>query len=304
MTNKSFTLIEILVVIVVIGVLSAFILVGINSISSKANIAKGQAFANSVRNSLLINLVSEWKFENITDYDLGTKIIGSTLGNIPDSWGTNNGRAYNGPLLKEGDDCISGKCVYFDGINDYIDFGNNDSLNNVTEYAISFWVKTNQITATGTHIFWKENNPWKYIAIDLRVDNKIQFKLYDGTANPGVLSDIILNDNKYHQLLAMRRSGKIYLYRDTIANEAVDTTLSSYVTTQALTIGSGYGSGGSNPFNGYIDEINIYNSALSSSQIQQSYFLGLNKLFNNNGIGLDEYSQRLVELRSNISSID
>jgi prepilin-type N-terminal cleavage/methylation domain-containing protein len=42
--NKSFTLIEILVVIVVIGVLSAFILVGMSSITSSANIAKSQAF--------------------------------------------------------------------------------------------------------------------------------------------------------------------------------------------------------------------------------------------------------------------
>ncbi|MFA6374475.1 MAG: prepilin-type N-terminal cleavage/methylation domain-containing protein, partial [Candidatus Paceibacterota bacterium] len=39
--NKSFTLIEILVVIVIIGILSAFIIVSMAGVSDKATIAKG-----------------------------------------------------------------------------------------------------------------------------------------------------------------------------------------------------------------------------------------------------------------------
>jgi len=48
--EKSFTLIEILVVIVVTGILSSFVLVGMSSITNDARIAKVKAFANSVRN--------------------------------------------------------------------------------------------------------------------------------------------------------------------------------------------------------------------------------------------------------------
>jgi len=56
--NKSFTLIEILVVIVVIGILSAFVLVGMSSITSSANIAKVQAFINSMDNAIIRKSIS------------------------------------------------------------------------------------------------------------------------------------------------------------------------------------------------------------------------------------------------------
>jgi prepilin-type N-terminal cleavage/methylation domain-containing protein len=57
--ENSFTLIEILVVIVVIGILSSFILIGINSINENARITKIKVFANSLRNSLLTDIVFE-----------------------------------------------------------------------------------------------------------------------------------------------------------------------------------------------------------------------------------------------------
>ena len=81
--SKSFTLIEILVVIVIIGILSAFIIVSMVGVSDKARIAKSQAFANSLRNSLLINLVSEWKLNDGS---------GTTAS---DSWSANTGTLTN-----------------------------------------------------------------------------------------------------------------------------------------------------------------------------------------------------------------
>ncbi len=85
--SKSFTLIEILVVIVVIGVLSAFILVGMSSISSKANIAKSQVFINSIDNSLLTSRVAYWKLDEgagTTTSDSWGVSLG-TLGTIPNN---------------------------------------------------------------------------------------------------------------------------------------------------------------------------------------------------------------------------
>jgi prepilin-type N-terminal cleavage/methylation domain-containing protein len=50
--NKSFTLVEILVVIVVVGILSSFILVGLNSISKKSRDAKRETEIINIRNAL------------------------------------------------------------------------------------------------------------------------------------------------------------------------------------------------------------------------------------------------------------
>ncbi|HNP79684.1 MAG TPA: prepilin-type N-terminal cleavage/methylation domain-containing protein, partial [Candidatus Pacearchaeota archaeon] len=116
--NKSFTLIEILVVIVVIGILSAFVLVGMNSITTSANITKGKAFLNSLDNSLLLSRKSEWNFNNLT----GT--IGQDISNaanfVTDNWSSNHGTASGTPNLEEGSSCVTGKCLSFNGSTDYV----------------------------------------------------------------------------------------------------------------------------------------------------------------------------------------
>jgi len=41
-------------------------------------------------------------------------------------------------------------------------------------------------------------------------------------------------------------------------------------------------------------------SALSQTQIQNNYFVGLNNLYKNKGITLNEFNQRIVELKTNL----
>jgi hypothetical protein len=50
---------------------------------------------------------------------------------------------------------------------------------------------------------------------------------------------------------------------------------------------------------GSIDEVRLYNEAMPTSQIQQMYFAGLNKLFTKNQITQTDYNQRLSELLTN-----
>ncbi|MDD4662200.1 MAG: prepilin-type N-terminal cleavage/methylation domain-containing protein, partial [Candidatus Pacebacteria bacterium] len=83
--NKSFTLIELLVVIVIIGILAGVIIVSTSSSINKANLAKAQSFSNTVQNELLLNLVSEWSFDN-----------SSNIGE--DTWGNNDGTVYGSPV--------------------------------------------------------------------------------------------------------------------------------------------------------------------------------------------------------------
>jgi hypothetical protein len=56
---------------------------------------------------------------------------------------------------------------------------------------------------------------------------------------------------------------------------------------------------GSNAFNGKIDDVRIFNAAMPTSQIQQNYFAGLNKLFAKNQITQLDYQQSLVNLSAN-----
>ena len=61
--RTAFTLIELLVVIAIIGILSGLIIVSVSGAAQKATIAKAQIFSNSLRNSLMMNMVAEFKLE-------------------------------------------------------------------------------------------------------------------------------------------------------------------------------------------------------------------------------------------------
>ena len=63
--RKGFTLIELLIVIAVVGVLAVGVLTAINVTSQigKANLSKAKTFSASVENSLAINQVGKWSFE-------------------------------------------------------------------------------------------------------------------------------------------------------------------------------------------------------------------------------------------------
>lgn len=60
-------------------------------------------------------------------------------------------------------------------------------------------------------------------------------------------------------------------------------------------IGVGYG-GETYDFNGLIDDVRIYNAAISSSEIKQKYIAGLDSLLSNGSISREEYNNRVSEL--------
>jgi prepilin-type N-terminal cleavage/methylation domain-containing protein len=136
MKNKSFTLIELLVVIVIIGILAGVIMISTSSSINKANIAKSKVFEESIKDKLLLNLVSEWSF------DTGPTQANSLAvsDDIKDIWGSYNAQiGPYAPTVKNGEDCISGKCLYFDG-NDCIYVAGHNAFDIENEITVSVWV--------------------------------------------------------------------------------------------------------------------------------------------------------------------
>ena len=159
--NKSFTLIELLVVIVIIGILAGVIMISTSSSIDKANFAKAQAFSSTIQNELLSNLVSEWTFNEPQE------------GNITkDSWGNSHGTVV-GAQYKDSrtGECVFGGCYSFDGQDDYIDCGNDSSLNiGYNDYAFSLWFKKNTFGAV-------------QVLLDKRVSEFVGMALFFDTSN-------------------------------------------------------------------------------------------------------------------------
>ena len=287
MKTKSFTLIELLVVIVIIGILAAVIIVSTSSSISKASIAKVKVFENSVLNELGANMVSRWKLD---------EIVSTTT--TPDAWGSNTGTLVNGPVLKSESECVTGKCMYFDGVDDYIDCGNDGSLNIADEITISSWIKLDSFDSHWRAITSKGN--YNTGVVFWIAPNVGSLTFSSGGIHYYSSNYIKLNKWLHLAVTFSKSTGKIITYKDGVSflSETARTD-SLLINTRSFYIGiedigiypSGYGQ-----FKGLIDDVRIYNTALSTSQIKQEYIAGLNSLLANNNISKEEYDQRLNSL--------
>jgi prepilin-type N-terminal cleavage/methylation domain-containing protein len=276
--NKSFTLIEILVVIVVIGALSAFILVGISSITSKANITKTQAFLNSMDNSLLISRSSQWKFDELT-----TAINNSTT---VDSWGGNTATLSTGDALEKlRTDCPYGKCIYFDGTDDIL--ASSVFTNSITaDLTFGGWLKTSVAPAVQDRILDLDQSGLTGIQICMSTEGAYLLDNSGGPTN-SIVGPTGRSNGTWHHVMVTRAGTTYKLY---INGVYIGTTAGTVLTYVRVYIGGG----GGYRWDGTIDDVRVYGAAMSTSQIQQNYYLGLNSLFKNNGITLAEYNQRLI----------
>jgi len=297
--NFAFTLIELLVVIAIIGILSALIIVGMNSTTQKATVAKAQVFSNSLRNSLMGNLVSEWKLD----------------GNANDTWGGQNGSLVGSPALQTTVNCVSGACYSFNGSSQYVSIPHpvgTDVFNFGSKMTVFIWIKggaQGSAVVLGHYDYFVNKRAWVITASDISPFNQMLVALSDtgvwgGGHNKAFRTDSIVFDGNWHLIGFTWSSGVLKLYIDgreaTVSMFANDPITSIYNSDLAINIGSDLINGSpSHYFTGLIDEARIYNETIPTSQIQQMYFVGINKLFTKNQITQSDYHQRLVALSNN-----
>ncbi|MFA5013335.1 MAG: LamG-like jellyroll fold domain-containing protein [Candidatus Paceibacterota bacterium] len=292
--NNAFTLIELLVVVAIIGILSALIVVGMSSTTQKATIAKAQVFSNSLRNSLMDNLISEWKFDDASS--------GSSTAAV-DSWsGNNSGTLTNFNFnttdgWRTGADCIVGNCLLFDGTNDYVGAGNGSGFNNLTAFTIEFWEKT----ATPNRDFMQKAvaaGNQRSFGVSMPASGITEFRISpDGVSWSGFeVGSVNVADNKWNHIVTIYSGTQLMIY----VNGVRDTPPASYsggvfTAVADFNIGTSYFIG---PFLGYLDNIRFYDSSVSMSEIKRNYYSGLNDLLFGNGITQREYSDRIAEFNA------
>ncbi|MFA5086653.1 MAG: LamG-like jellyroll fold domain-containing protein [Candidatus Paceibacterota bacterium] len=283
--RKAFTLIELLVVIAIIGILSGLIVVTMNGVTAKANIAKSQVFSNSLRNALMLNLVSEWKLD----------------GNGNDSWSGGNNGTWHGSgggtntsaNYRPSSECIFGQCLSFDGTDDYLDFGAGTNLDIANEITVSVWVYPMYSGANEQLIYYK-GGPGFTSSGGIRIGTKngsFRVLFWDG-ANSRNIADISYVINNWYSLVFTGRKGdsmRAYL------NGSLCPTTSSFtdgIGASGVNLSIGCSSG-AYCFYGLIDDSRVFNAVLPVSKIEEQYYTGLNGLLISGGISKEEYLSRV-----------
>jgi prepilin-type N-terminal cleavage/methylation domain-containing protein len=299
--KKAFTLIELLVVIAIIGILSGLIIVTMNGATQKATVAKSQVFSNSLRSSLMANLISEWKFDELT-----TAVQGSS---IQDTWsGGNTGTLSTNSdgldKIKTGSNCVSGNCLSFDGTDDYVYVSGSDSTSSnlaiTGAITLSAWVKFNNTSTSqfiiGRGLAFASNGNYGYALTRLNSTSKIRFETYSTTAGDWLASTSTFNDNNWHYVVGtwdgtINAAGKKIYIDGTLDSQG--TSLISVIGQPSYEFRVGKDGAGNYKFNGLIDDVRIYNTAIPTSQIKEQYYAGLNKLLINGSITKEEYALRI-----------
>lgn len=304
MNNKiktAFTLVELLVVIAIVGILSGLIIVGMSSSVNNARIAKAQIFNSSLRDSLMMNMLGEWKFDEgagTVANDTWTKINNGNLTNF-----TNTTAGYgdtNSDGWMSSSNCISGTCIKFDGTDDYVNCGTDSSLIITGAFTLSVWMKLGILgtdeAVVGKGYAYQSAADYGYYIRKVS-NNKVYFIIHSTSAYDGLFSVSAISDTNWHLVTATwdgttNTNGK-KVYIDGKLDNQGTSTISAMGTAASANFAIGGNTNGTLPFNGSIDDVRVYNVTIPSSRIKEQYYAGLNRLLANNNISKTDYKNEL-----------
>lgn len=222
-------------------------------------------------------LVGWWKFDN----------------NLNDS----SGNGYNG--LWKG---VAGNANYttgkynnatiYNGVNDYVDAGNGASLNITNAITVEAWVKIPTTTGSsnrGIVSKYEGVNPTNQRAYDLLIDwqtqnnvPKIRFIISaNGSSAAFAGGNTTLSANIWYHVVGVyipSTSISVYLNGDLDGTNTTSIPASIFVSSVSAKIGYQYTNDPLYFFNGSIDDVRIYNRALSAAEISAQRYTHLQQL--------------------------
>lgn len=258
MKVRGFTLIELLVVIGIIGVLATFSVVQIAGSREKARIAKGAAFSNQLLRTMGGDAILRWDLDECT----GTAVTDQ-------SETAANGTLINGPAWSTSSPTNQGCSVSFDGTNDYISATNSPSLAN-RSFTISAWASRrssgvyHNIVSVGS-----AGGINQLLHFGFRSGNTFMCAFYGNDLD----TITTFTDDDWHHFVctfdSVTKMRKIYV--DGVLSRAV-VAAGNFTGTNTVEVGRTYG--GSNSFNGLIDDVRIYGETMTSMDVERLYAEG------------------------------
>jgi len=204
-----------------------------------ANMAKAQVVTKG--------LVSYWSFDSVA----GKR--------VQDDWGENHGTIEGAPKKVAG---RFGSALEFDGVSDQIVVSDDDSLTIVDEITLCAWIFWNGVTG----IIASKRDPVSYQFSAIQAGNPNSIQLCCPTC---IYSDAVLSANKWIHVAAVRLKDKVYFYKDGEGAGIFDQP-NAWVTNNSDVIIGGW-PGDGYKYGGILDELSIYNQALSANEIKQNF---------------------------------
>ncbi|MFH1586237.1 MAG: LamG-like jellyroll fold domain-containing protein [Candidatus Diapherotrites archaeon] len=255
------------------------------TVKSGSKIKVFASAGNYVTETMLVDAPAEGEVKEIGDIafspDSGLLAYYKFEGNANDETGTNNG-ALNGGI-----DCtaegISGKGCHFDGVDDYIEILDSNSLHSDREITVTGWFKVTSQSGIYQSIYWKgeegvgtqgrEYSLWLYSSGILHSASTPVSEINSGQVTCNTAWGIEIGKWYHFATVISSETGKMKTYLNSKIEAECDYDSSGIRDTEGP-LRFGKAPEEYSHFNGTLDEIKIYNYALPESEIRQQYLAG------------------------------
>jgi len=214
----------------------------------------------------------------INDWNSSLKGWWRLNGDLSDSSGNGNTASNNGATST-----ATGKlggAYSFDG-NDYLDMGIPSATQAQTSITLSAWVKSSDTSAGYRDII---ANQWQYqnsgIMLTTNGASTIHIPFSNGSALDSLDATYTVADGNWHHLAVTFNAGAIVIYADGVSRASKTSTIATqigYNGSNHLLIGKDSGDGGTEYWNGSIDDVQIYSRSLGSDEILALYNASANQ---------------------------
>ena len=205
-------------------------------------------------------------------------------GNANDESGNGNNGAPSSGVTLTTDRFFSSNAAY-----DFNGSGNisltSPPTTGAQDFTISGWVKTNNTSVRKGIACWGQDNPWQSTYFFITNTGYLNFGF---AYNGGPQSSTFIADNQWHHVAVKCTSGLIQLYLDGQPT-ATALQMNPNISGANKALGANIDNSGSNNFVGSLDDIGIWNRALTQQEITN--------LYNTNTLGINE------DIQSNLLSV-
>jgi len=205
----------------------------------------------------LLGLVGYWRFED----QVGTTMVDSS------------GQGNDGTLMGKGRRALGkfGQGLELDGATALVQVPHAPALNpGTSNFSLSIWVRNRKQDVWNWNLFFKDDGKFQSYYY-FGVGSKPRFEFSTGDAKVTIDGQTGVNDNRWHHLVAVRNATySAQLYVDGVLDSSASCAPSqntSIRTTTPLIIGAG----NNNFYSGLIDDVRVYNRALSAEDVRQLY---------------------------------
>ena len=160
----------------------------------------------------------------------------------------------------------------FDGVGSYIDAGDITALNSLSAFSTSFWINPQDTLATVPVVLAGGISSTNRFYIQLLNSTTIRYVSSGSSGNIVDVTVPLILDGNWHHIATVHSGTSLDIYFDGVKINSSSLTITALATNtgDSFTIGA-YFTRSSNFLNSYVDEIGLFNTALTQEQVESIY---------------------------------